>query len=103
MPCQMGRLRMKKRGNRWKMISLKNISHYGSKQELWKQVKAYVVRDTAEIVLDIPTKKGLTIFIERLIWYRFRLYKAHSDLARLADLQRLESDAYSLKGSSSRP
>ncbi len=77
--------------------------HYASKQELWKRVKAYVASDVADIVLDIPTTKGLRVFIERLIWYRFRVYETHPDLARLADWQRLEPEAEELKGTPSLP
>ena len=40
--------------------------HYESKQELWKRVKASIVSESIDIVLDIPTTKGLRISLSAL-------------------------------------
>ncbi len=77
--------------------------HYENKQELWKKVKESIAQEVQETPPDFNAIHELRSFVEQLINFRFRVYDAHPELARLIAWQSLEESSEKLQGTKGLP
>lgn len=72
--------------------------HFGSKQQLWKAVKAYLLEKEEASPLVFDSSAGLKVFLEKVLRHRFDIYLHNPDLSRMVSWQRLETSSKELTG-----
>lgn len=72
--------------------------HFGSKQQLWKAVKAYLLKKEEPTPIVFDTTAGLKVFLEQVLRHRFDIYLHNPDLSRMVAWQRLETSSKDLIG-----
>lgn len=71
--------------------------HFGSKEELWKAVKGYLLRDVFDST-TVEESTTLEAFVKEGVRKRFEWYFNHPEMVRMLNWQRLESQRKQLQG-----
>ncbi len=72
--------------------------HFGSKEELWKATKAYLLRDIFAQAPRSYEGTSLADFIQHEVKSRFSWYREHPEIIRMLNWQRLEPIRKQLQG-----
>lgn len=77
--------------------------HFGSKEDLWKAVKARIIDKSSDDASNINFKHStLREFLEAFVTFRFKLYAEHPQMVQLMGWQRLENGSKSLEGTNNK-
>ena len=72
--------------------------HFGSKEELWKATKGYLLRDVFDDTSSAEESKSLEEFVTTSVRNRFEWYLKHPEIIRMVNWQRLEPKRKQLQG-----
>ncbi len=72
--------------------------HFGSKEELWKATKGYLLQDVFEPANSTDESQSLEDFVSDSVRGRFDWYLKHPEVIRMVNWQRLEPKRKQLQG-----